>query len=176
MNLHFPSLKWRTAGVAIAAAGIVTPGLLLGTAHAAGPDGVAKPKPTELAAAIGALKQADGTTCVVDLRAATREKTGGNLRFMCPNIGTYNGAVRSLSTSGTTATVSGGGGLREADGSREKVQFTAIVSQDDRNVSINVTSADGETYTIAGTLDPGTVRVGVPMPKLHKKATPAAAR
>ncbi|HLH73848.1 MAG TPA: hypothetical protein VKX96_11250 [Chloroflexota bacterium] len=115
--------------------------------------------------AIGELTEPDGTIQTVDLRAGERNnQQGGNLRFYCPKMGYYNGAVRSVSIRNGTANLSGGGALTKPDGSRERVTFTMTVTLADKHVTVNVQDKDGQTYTMDGNLNPGFVVIQVLSP------------
>ena len=125
--------------------------------------------------AIGQLTEADGTIQTIDLRAGERNnQQGGNLRFYCPKMGYYNGAVRTVSLQTGSANLSGGGILTKPDGTRERVQFTMTVDQASKHVTVNVVDKSGQTYTMDGNLNPGFVVVLTPTATASPSPSPAA--
>ncbi|MBI4492363.1 MAG: hypothetical protein HY690_06175 [Chloroflexi bacterium] len=132
--------------------------------------------PTLVAVAIGQLKEADGGSSTIDLRAGLRDgQSRGNLRFYDPAVGYYNGAVRSLSLENDTIKASGAGGLFRPDGTRIGVRYLAEISTDGQHVSITVQGRNGYQYALSGRLDPGLVRAGSPqslVPTATRSQTP----
>ena len=139
----------------------------IGTAYAGGLDGSGKraerERPSLVAIAIGALKEADGGHSIVDLRAALREGDArGNLRFYCPEMGYYNGGVRTLSVENGIIKATGAGPLHRPDGQRVPVHYEAEINQGTKHVTIRVQGREGVHYSMEGVLEPGFVKAGAP--------------
>lgn len=127
------------------------------------PNRAAADLPDVVAVAIGHLKETDGSSAIVDLRAGARDgRAAGTLRLFCPKEGYYNGAVRQLAVKDGVITVSGAGPLIRPDGSRMAVRYTARLSIDSKQVAIVVEGRNGFSYTMEGALSPGMVKAGDP--------------
>ncbi|GEM_PF-5888939 len=124
--------------------------------------------------AIGQLVEDEGDVVTLDLRAAQRgDRVAGNLRFYCPDMGYYNGGVRTLEVDGDLIKVTGSGPLLKPDGARMRVRYQAEIKISDKSVRIAVEGRDDFSYTMKGALDPGLVRVFTPEdPKTQRPTRP----
>lgn len=113
--------------------------------------------------AIGQLVEDEGDPVTLDLRAAQRgDRAGGNLRFYCPDMGYYNGGVRTLEIDGDLIKVTGAGPLHQEDGTKIRVRYQAEINAADKTANIVVEGRDGFSYSMEGALDPGLVRIFTP--------------
>jgi hypothetical protein len=150
--------RWLVAAMAGVA---VLSLLVMGTAEAAGP-GRPGPKVGIGAVAMGQLDKDGGGSCRLRLMAGALAEDGhvrGVLRLGCPDEGIYVARVKTLTAADGTATLSGEGARRKADGTRVHLAFTATISANGKQVTIHLTG-DGVDETITGHLDPGIVRAG----------------
>ncbi|HUZ76906.1 MAG TPA: hypothetical protein VMV93_04890 [Chloroflexota bacterium] len=80
----------------------------------------------------GVMQENDGTmSALFRLRAGPTEKSahGGNLTWAAQDGSeAYNGAIKSYSVSGASATITGAGPLFKSDGTRVRVQFKLTVT------------------------------------------------
>lgn len=154
----------RIIGPFVLALGIAAALLVSGTASAEQPHAAERRAlPSSVAIAIGQLKEDDGGSTTIDLRAGIRDgKVGGTLRFFCPMEGYYNGGVRTLTVEDGAIKATGGGGLIRPDGTRIAVRYTADISADGEQVTIAVEGRNGYTYTMSGQLEHGLVWAGDP--------------
>jgi hypothetical protein len=74
----------------------------------------------------------------------------------------YNGAIRDYSVSGSSATISGGGGLVDDSGTKHHVRFTATLTAGGPGtgaIDVTFTSKDGYHEHYAGTVKSGEITI-----------------
>ena len=153
----------------LAMVGVLGLGVTAAPAQAAG-DAAAKPgKATARVAVTGDLVEPDGGVVKVNLHATERGDTDrGNLKFTSAEYGAYQGKVQTMTEDASGVKATGAGALKGANGKRQKVTFTATFANDGSSATITMTGKDGKTYTMAGRLQNGSVKV-IPVTKKAKK-------
>ncbi|GEM_PF-6747783 len=136
------------------------------------PSTSASPQPSAVAGLQGSIRgrgsvSLSGEDGTLDFGVVARPEAGkhgrhGDLRIKEASGLHYNGAIRTYSVSGTTATIAGGGGLVDENGAKHHVRFSATVTAGGPGagaLDVTFTGKDGYSEHYSGTLASGEIAI-----------------